>query len=91
MVHKRVIPVDYMNRKTGLRIEELRSLEWKRGEVNIISANLDDPTDLRLYAGTVHSTDGSACWTDLLSASAIPNVATLTRGLNPQSAFPIIV
>ena len=83
--------VDYMNRKTGLRLDELRSLEWRRGEVNIISANLDDLTDLRLYAGPVHSTDGSACWTDLLSASAIPDVTTLTRRFNPQSAFPIIV
>ena len=40
--------VDYMNRKTGLRLDELRSLEWRRGEVNIISANLDDLTGLTL-------------------------------------------
>ena len=44
--------------KTGLQPEQLRSSEWERNEVNIVSASLDDPEDLTLYSGPIHSADG---------------------------------
>lgn len=83
--------VDYIDRQTGLRLEELRSQNWRRGEVNVVSASLDDPADLRLYSGPVHSVAGGACWTDLLSAPAIPDVEVLTTKLDPDRAVASLV
>ena len=83
--------VNYIDSGTGLRLGELRSKDWERGDVNVISANLDDPEDLKLYSGPIHSVDGSACWTDLLSAPAIPPVGVLTKRLDPQSISSSIV
>ena len=83
--------IDYIGSRTGLRLEELRSPDWQRGEVNVISANLDNPLDLKLYSGPIHSTGGNACWTDLLSAPAIPTVGVLTRRLDPSTAIPLVV
>lgn len=83
--------VDYIDRQTGLRLEELRSQNWQRGEVNVVSASLDDPADLRLYSGPVHSVAGGACWTDLLSAPAIPDVGVLTTKLDPDRAVASLV
>lgn len=73
--------MDYVESQTGLRLSELRSHDWRTGEVNVISANIDDPTDIKLYAGPVHSTDGGACWTDLLGAPSIPEIGALTTRL----------
>lgn len=78
--------INYIDEQTGLRLEELRSPDWRRGEVNVVSASLDDPDDLMLYSGPVHSATGGACWTDLLSAPAIPPVGVLTKNLNPDRA-----
>ena len=83
--------IDYINNHTGLHLAGLRSTEWRRGEVNVISASLDDPNALRLYAGPIHSTDGGPCWTDLLSSPAIPAVGTLTQRLDPNAALSLIV
>ena len=83
--------ITYIGRRTGLRLEELRSPDWERGEVNVISANLDDPLDLTLYSGPIHSTGGYACWTDLLSAPAIPPAGVLTRKLDPDVALQLVV
>lgn len=75
----------YIDSKTGLQVEQLRSRNWQRDEVNIISANLDEPNDLRLYSGPIHSSGGAACWTDLLSAPAIPPADVLTKRLSQNS------
>ena len=83
--------MNYIDTRTGLRLAGLRSPEWQRGEVNVISASLDDPNDLNLYAGPVHSTNGGPCWTDLLSAPAIPTVDVLTERLDPSAAFSLVV
>ena len=83
--------IDYINNHTGLRLAGLRSPFWRRGEVNVISASLDDPDDLRLYAGPIHSTDGGPCWTDLLSSPAIPAVSVLTQRLDPNAALSLVV
>lgn len=77
--------VAYIDDKTGLRLEELKSNNWKRGEVNLVSANLDDPNDLAFYSGPVRSSDGTACWTDLLGAPAIPPLGVLTQRLEQKS------
>ena len=79
--------INYLNNRTGLRLKELESKDWKRGEVNVISANLDNPLDLNLYSGPIHATGGSACWTDLMSVSIIPPIGVLTGKLDPKDAF----
>ena len=89
VVHDSLIA--YIDSRTGLRLEELRSPDWQPGEVNVISANLDDPLDLTLYSGPIHSTGGSACWTDLLSAPAIPPVGVLIQRLDPDVALQLVV
>ncbi len=81
----------YIDSKTGLQLEQLRSSEWERNEVNIVSASLDNPDDLKLYSGPIHSADGRACWTDLLRAPAIPPVDVLTKRLNPSSVSASLV
>ena len=81
----------YIDSKTGLRLEQLRSSEWERNEVNIISASLDNPEELKLYSGPIHSAEGRACWTDLLRAPAIPPVDVLTKRLDPNSASASLI
>ncbi len=83
--------IAYIDSKTGLQLEKLRSRDWKRGEVNVVSANLDNPSDLKLFSGPIHSTDGRACWTDLLSAPAIPPVGVLTKRLDRNSVSASLV
>ena len=73
--------MDYIGSQTGLRLAELRSRNWQTDEVNVVSANIDDPDDIKLYAGPIHSTDGEACWTDLLSTPSIPEIGSLTTRL----------
>lgn len=81
----------YIDSKTGLQLEQLRSREWERSEVNIVSASLDNPDDLKLYSGPIHSVDGRACWTDLLRAPAIPAVDVLRKRLDPSSVSASLV
>ena len=76
---------NYMNAKTGLRLQELFSPDWQTGEVNVLSANLDNPDDLRLYSGPVQSTSGEACWAELLNTPSIPEVEILQRKLSAES------
>ena len=71
----------YIGRQTGLRLEELYSPDWEIGEVNVVSASIDDPEDIRLYSGPIHSTGGEACWTELLSTPSVPDVGSLTDRL----------
>ena len=83
--------INYINSRTGLRLKELESKDWKRGEVNVISANLDNPLDLKLYSGPIRATGGRACWTDLLSVSIVPPIGILTRKLDPNDAFSLVI
>ena len=73
--------MDYIGRQTGLRLDELYSPDWKTDEVNVVSASIDDPRDIRLYSGPIRSTGGEACWTELLSAPSVPSVESLTDRL----------
>ena len=73
--------MDYIGRQTGLRLDELHSPEWKTDEVNVVSASIDDPQDIRLYSGPIHSKGGEACWTELLSTPSVPLLTTLTDRL----------
>ena len=73
--------MDYIGRQTGLRLDELHSPEWKTDEVNVVSASIDDPQDIRLYSGPIHSKGGEACWTELLSTPSVPKVKSLTDRL----------
>lgn len=45
--------LDYLDRNSGLNLVEMRSMAWKLGEVNLISANIDDPTDLKFFTGPI--------------------------------------
>ena len=73
--------LSYMRSNTGLRLDDLRSLNWQPGEVNVVSANINDPNDLELYAGPIRSRHGEACWTELLSTPGIPRIDRLTDHL----------
>ena len=73
--------MDYIGRQTGLRLDELYSPEWQTDEVNVVAASIDDPEDIKLYAGPVHSKEAGACWTELLSTPSVPPVASLTDRL----------
>ena len=73
--------LSYMRSNTGLRLDDLRSPNWEPGEVNVVSANINNPNDLELYAGPVRSVDEEACWTELLSAPGIPEIRSLTGHL----------
>ena len=73
--------MDYIGRQTGLRLDELYSPDWEPGEVNVVSASIDDPEDIRLHSGPIHSTSGEACCTELLSTPSIPDVGSLTGRL----------
>lgn len=78
---------EYMREKTGLRLDDLRSPNWKAGEVNMISASLENPDDLLLYSGPVRSSDGAACWAELLSAPSVPDIESLEKKLDPSGVI----
>ena len=78
----------YIGAQTGLHLDALRSPTWELGEVNVVSANIDDPNDLTLYSGPILSSrPGEACWTALLSAPAIPAVGALTGRLTDDNVI----
>ena len=79
--------MDYIGRQTGLRLEELYAPSWKTGEVNVVSASIDDPEDIKLYSGPIHSTRGEACWTELLSTPSVPPVRSLTDRLTDDGVI----
>ena len=83
--------MDYIRANTGLRLDDLRSKSWATGEVNVLSANLDDPNDIRLYAGPIQSKDGTACWTELLNTPALPKVDTLQDKLDDNQLIAELV
>ncbi len=79
--------MEYIGKQTGLRLNELHSPDWKTDEVNVVAASIDDPKDIRLYSGPVHSQDGKACWTELLSTPSIPEMESLTNRLTDDRAI----
>ncbi len=72
---------NYIGRQTGLRLDELYSPNWQTDEVNVVSASIDSPQNIRLYSGPIHSNRGEACWTELLSTTSVPEVKSLTNRL----------
>ena len=79
---------DYMRRNTGLDLDALRSGGWRRGEVNVISVNMNDPDDLVLYAGPIRPQEsGGACWMDLLATPGLPAVAVLEPKLSDTAVL----
>ena len=83
--------MDYIGKNTGLRLDELLSPDWRIGEVNVVSASIDAPDDIRLYAGPILSKRGEACWTELLNAPATPTVDALHGKLDGDRAIAELV
>ena len=79
--------MEYIGRQTGLRLDELYSPDWKTGEVNVVAASIDDPSDIQLYSGPIHSQGGEACWTELLSTPSLPEMESLTSRLTDDRAI----
>lgn len=80
--------MDYIRSSTGLRAEELdATADWRVGEVNVVSANLDDPNDIRLYAGPIASRDGSASWSELVRTPSLPDMQVLTDKLGGSDSI----
>ena len=78
--------MSYIRAQTGLKLDMLRSASWEAGDVNVISASLTSPSDFSLYSGPAHGRfPGEACWTDLLSAPAIPHQDVLAKKLTDET------
>lgn len=78
---------DYIRNNTGLRLDELRSSDWRRKEVNVVSANITNPNDIELFAGPVQSERGEACWAELLNTPGMPKLERLTDNLSPDAVI----
>ena len=79
---------DYIKRSTGLNIDALLATDWKPGEVNLISASINDPDDIELYAGPIYPGDGTeTCWLELPTSPGIPPVERLTDRLTDESVI----
>ncbi len=48
--------MDYIQKNTGLQLDNLLSPNWKTGEVNVLSSSIQNPDDIRLYAGPTYWT-----------------------------------
>lgn len=83
--------LEYMRENTGLPLEKLQSSDWKPQEVNIIVADMDDPTgnNLAFYAGPIRAKNGGACWLELLTAKRVPTFAKVHSVL--EAAKPIAI
>ncbi|MDE2790521.1 MAG: hypothetical protein OXI81_08880 [Paracoccaceae bacterium] len=79
--------MDYIRSNTGLRLDDLHSPEWLTSEVNVVSANIDDPNDVRLYSGPITSRQGEACWAELLNAPIVPTADILNDKLGEANAI----
>ena len=73
--------MDYIRENTGIRLEDLGASDWEVGEVNVVSASIDDPNDIKLYTGPVVSDNGEACWVEILNTPAYPDVDLLEAKL----------
>lgn len=74
-------PADYIRANTGLQMDRLRRENWAVDEVNVVTANLKDLDDIRLYAGPIAANSTDASWLELLRAPGLPRLETLTRRL----------
>ena len=84
--------VNYMRANTGLRLENLHSEDWQPDEVNMISANINDPQDVQLYKGPIYPRrQGEICWMDLLGAPGLPAIEILTDSLTDDNAIADII
>lgn len=81
----------YIQANTGLRARELLSPEWHPGEVNVISASIDDPSDVQLYSGPVSSNNGEACWAEMLNTPVVPPVDILSEKLVDENVIARIL
>lgn len=73
--------MDYIRENTGIRLDDLGSSGWRVGEVNVVSASIEDPNDIKLYTGPVISNNGEACWAEILNTPAYPGVDLLDAKL----------
>ena len=81
----------YIKRSTGLNLDALRSTDWEPGEVNLISASINDPEDIELYSGPIRPGDGTeTCWLELPTSPGIPPVEKLTDHLTNESAIALL-
>ncbi len=80
----------YIRSNTGLRLDDMRSGKWQTGEVNVISASIDDPQDVQLYSGPVMSQDGGACWAELLNTPIFPKADVLDDKLTDDKIIATI-
>ena len=79
--------LDYIRSNTGLRLDDLHSPNWQTGEVNVVSASIDDPESVHLYSGPVTSQHGEACWAELLNTPIVPSVDILHDKLVDANAI----
>ncbi len=61
--------------------------DWKTGEVNVISASIDNPDDVHLYSGPITSQQGEACWAELLNTPVVPTIDILRDKLVNKNAI----
>ena len=81
----------YIRKNTGLDLDALRSDGWRRGEVNVISVNMNDPNDLVLYAGPIRpKKPGGACWMDLLATPGLPAADVLEAKLGDDAVMAVL-
>ena len=78
---------DYIRRSTGLNLDALHSTDWEPGEVNLISANINEPNDIQLYSGPIRPGDSDETfWLELPTAPGLPNMDILTDRLTIEDA-----
>ncbi len=75
---------DYIRKSTGLRLDALRKASWVSDEVNVVSASLDEPNDIRLYAGRIGEVTEEAVWWELVRSPGLPSVEVLERRLSER-------
>ena len=81
---------DYIKTQTALPLDELRSEDWSRGEVNLVVSNLAD--DLTLYSGPIRSPGSSRrSWMEILGAAHIPVLESLQKKLDDKPPLAVFV
>lgn len=79
--------LDYIRQNTGLRLDNLHSPNWDIGEVNMVSASIDDPENVHLYSGPIRSLQDEACWAELLNTPIFPPAGILHDKLDVADAI----
>ena len=82
--------LDYIRKSTGLPLDKFRSHDWTPCEINVISANLDAPEQIELYAGPIRPSGTHSGWLELLTAPGIPDKEALTKKLSPEKAVAVL-